>query len=83
MLYYSFSLVNFQIFSEIMSCTSAALNILLSRFASLQKAYRSHVARLLNKINEINKDGTVLTVEESHFATLATSIKQLMSKYST
>ena len=53
------------------------------RLISSRKAYRSHVTRLLKKVEEITGDGTVSTVEEPQIIALITSVEQLESKSST
>ena len=53
------------------------------RLISSRKAYRSHVTRLLKKVEEITGNGTVSTVEEPQIIVLITSVEQLESKSST
>jgi len=50
------------------------------RLISSRKAYRSHVTRLVKKIEEITGNGIVSTVEEPHLTTLIASVEQLESK---
>ena len=47
------------------------------RLISSRKAYRSHVTRLLKKVEEITGNGTVSTVEEPQIIALITSVEQL------
>ena len=55
----------------------------ICQLISLWKAYHSHVTRLLKKVEEITRNGTVSTIEEPHFSALITSVEQLESKGST
>ena len=52
------------------------------RLVSSRKAYRSHVIRLLRKVEEITQNGTVPMIEEPYLTTLITSVEQLESKSS-
>ena len=53
------------------------------RLISSRKAYRSHVTRLLKKVEEITGNETVSTVEEPQLTALITLVEQLESKSST
>ena len=55
----------------------------IRRLISSRKAYRSHVTRLLKKVEEITGNGTISTIEEPHLSALITSVEQLESKSST
>ena len=52
------------------------------RLVSSRKAYRSHVTRLLRKVEEITQNKTVPMIEEPYLTTLITSVEQLESKSS-
>ena len=55
----------------------------IRRLISSRKAYRSHVTRLLKKVEEITGNGTISTIEEPHLSALITTVEQLESKSST
>jgi len=52
------------------------------RSASSRKAYRSHLTRLIKKIEELTRNGTISTIEEPQLMDLIAAVEHLESKSS-